>query len=52
MARNNKQIKNMTVKQLIRKRNKLVVLAIRLQGEEEKAVRIAIQIIDTILDNK
>jgi hypothetical protein len=42
----------MTKKQLIRKRNKLVMIAIRLKGEEEKAVRIAIQIIDTILDNK
>jgi hypothetical protein len=42
----------MTIKQLIRKRNKLVTIAIRLKGEEQKAVEMAIQIIDTILNNK
>ena len=42
----------MTLKQLIRKRNILVQMAINIQGEQKKAIDLAIQIIDTILDNK
>lgn len=42
----------MTAKQLIRKRNILVQMAVNLQGEQQKAVNLAIQIIDSILDNK
>jgi hypothetical protein len=42
----------MTKKQLIRKRNKLVMIAIRLKGEEQKAIELAVQIMDSIIDNK
>lgn len=42
----------MTTKQLIRKRNILVQMAVNLRGEQQKAVNLAIQIIDSILDNK
>ena len=41
----------MTFKQLCRKRNKLVMLSLKLKGEEQKAVEIAIHIIDLHLDN-
>jgi hypothetical protein len=41
----------MTIKQLIRKRNKLVNLASKLKGEELKAVEFSIYIIDVYLDN-
>ena len=40
----------MTIKQLCRKRNKLVNLAIKLTGEELKAVEFAIYLIDVYLD--
>ena len=40
----------MTIKQLCRKRNKLVTLAIKLTGEELKAVEFAIYLIDVYLD--
>ena len=42
----------MTTKQLIRKRNILVQMSVNLRGEQQKAVNLAIQIIDSILDNK
>jgi hypothetical protein len=42
----------MTIKQLIRKRNILVQIAVNLKAEDLKAVNLAIQIIDSILDNK
>jgi hypothetical protein len=42
----------MTIKQLCRKRNKLVILALKLKGEEQKAVYLSIFIIDTILNQK
>ena len=41
----------MTKKQLTRKRNKLVSISFKLKGEDQKAVELAIQIIDTILNN-
>ena len=40
----------MTIKQLCRKRNKLVSLSIKLTGEELKAVEFAIYLIDVYLD--
>lgn len=40
----------MTIKQLCRKRNKLVTLASKLRGEELKAVEFAIYLIDVYLD--
>ena len=40
----------MTIKQLCRKRNKLVSLATKLNGENKKAVELAIFIIDLHLD--
>ena len=40
----------MTIKQLCRKRNKLVTLASKLTGEELKAVEFAIYLIDVYLD--
>jgi hypothetical protein len=42
----------MTIKQLCRKRNKLVTLALKLKAEEQKSVYLAIFIIDIILDQK
>jgi hypothetical protein len=42
----------MTIKQLCRKRNKLVMLSLKLKGEEQKAVDFAIYLIDLHLDNK
>lgn len=44
------KLKNMTIKQLCRKRNKLVILSLKLKGEEQKAVDFAILLIDSILD--
>jgi hypothetical protein len=41
----------MTIKQLCRKRNKLVMLSLKLNGEEQKAVDFAIYLIDAYLDN-
>jgi hypothetical protein len=40
----------MTIKQLCRKRNKLVTLSLKLKGEEKKSIDLAIFIIDTLLD--
>jgi hypothetical protein len=40
----------MTIKQLCRKRNKLVMLSSKLAGEEQKAVDFAIYLIDSYLD--
>jgi hypothetical protein len=40
----------MTIKQLCRKRNKLVSLASKLTGEELKAIEFAIYLIDIYLD--
>jgi hypothetical protein len=40
----------MTIKQLCRKRNKLVMLSSKLTGEEQKAVDFAIYLIDSYLD--
>ena len=40
------------MKQFLRKRNKLVTLAIKLKGEELKAVELAIAIMDSIIDNE
>jgi hypothetical protein len=40
----------MTIKQLCRKRNKLVTLSSKLTGEELKAVEFAIYLIDVYLD--
>jgi len=40
----------MTIKQLCRKRNKLVMLSSKLTGEEQKAVEFAIYLIDSYLD--
>lgn len=40
----------MTIKQLIRKRNKLVSLSTKLKGEEQKAVDFTIYLIDCYLD--
>jgi len=40
----------MTIKQLCRKRNKLVMLSLKLKGEEQKAVDFAIYLIDNYLD--
>lgn len=40
----------MTIKQLCRKRNKLVTLASKLKGEELKSVEFAIYLIDVYLD--
>ena len=40
----------MTTKQLCRKRNKLVMLSLKLKGEEQKAVDFAIYLIDNYLD--
>jgi len=40
----------MTIKQLYRKRNKLVMLCYKLKGEEQKAVDFAIYLIDAYLD--
>jgi hypothetical protein len=40
----------MTIKQLCRKRNKLVALSSKLTGEEQKAVEFAIYLIDSYLD--
>jgi hypothetical protein len=40
----------MTIKQLCRKRNKLVTLSLKLKGEEKKSVDLVIFIIDTLLD--
>jgi hypothetical protein len=42
----------MTIKQLCRKRNKLVVLCSKLKGEEKKSVDLAIRLIDLILDDE
>ena len=42
----------MTIKQLCRKRNKLVMLSLKLNGEEQKAVDFAIYLIDLHLDNQ
>ena len=41
----------MTIKQLCRKRNKLVMLSLKLNGEVQKAVDFAIYLIDAYLDN-
>jgi len=41
----------MTIKQLCRKRNKLVVLSLKLKGEEQKSVEFAIYLIDNYLDS-
>jgi hypothetical protein len=41
----------MTIKQLCRKRNKLVTLSIKLEGEQKKAVDFAIFLIDLYLDD-
>jgi hypothetical protein len=38
------------MKQILRKRNKLVQMAIRLRGEELKAVEFSIKLIDFMLD--
>ncbi len=38
------------MKQILRKRNKLVQMAIRLRGEELKAVEFSINLIDFMLD--
>ena len=40
----------MTTKQLCRKRNKLVMLSLKLTGEQQKAVDFAIYLIDSYLD--
>ena len=40
----------MTIKQLCRKRNKLVMLSTKLKGEDQKAVDFAIYLIDVYLD--
>lgn len=40
----------MTIKQLCRKRNKLVMLSSKLTGEKQKAVDFAIYLIDSYLD--
>jgi len=40
------------MKKFLRKRNKLVALAIKLKGEELKAVEMAITIMDCIIDNQ
>jgi ubiquitin C-terminal hydrolase len=40
----------MTIKQLCRKRNKLVTLSSKLSGEQQKAVEFAIYLIDIYLD--
>ena len=40
----------MTIKQLCRKRNKLVTLSSKLKGEELKSVEFAIYLIDSYLD--
>ena len=40
----------MTIKQLCRKRNKLVTMSSKLTGEELKAVEFAIYLIDVYLD--
>jgi hypothetical protein len=40
----------MTIKQLCRKRNKLVTLSLKLTGEDLKAVEFAISLIDFYLD--
>jgi hypothetical protein len=40
----------MTIKQLCRKRNKLVSLSLKLKGEELKAVEFSIYLIDVYLD--
>lgn len=42
----------MTIKQLCRKRNKLVMLATKLRGEEKHAVDIAVYLIDMYLDGE
>jgi len=42
----------MTIKQLCRKRNKLVMLSSKLKGEEKKSVDLAIRLIDLILDDE
>jgi ribosomal protein L30E len=42
----------MTIKQLCRKRNKLVVLSSKIKGEEKKSVELAIHLIDLILDDE
>ena len=42
----------MSIKQLCRKRNKLVMLSTKLKGEEQKAVDFAIYLIDLHLDNQ
>lgn len=41
----------MTIKQICRKRNKLVMLSLKLKGEEQKAVDFTIYLIDLHLDN-
>jgi hypothetical protein len=40
----------MTIQQLCRKRNKLVMLSSKLEGEQKKAVDFAIFLIDLYLD--
>lgn len=42
----------MTKKQLIRKRNKLVQISTALSGENQKAIELAIALLDYIIDNK
>jgi hypothetical protein len=42
----------MTIKELCRSRNKLVMLSFKLKGEEQKAVDFSIQLIDLYLDGK
>ena len=41
----------MTIKQLCRKRNKLVSLATKIKGEEQKALELCIKLIDIFIDN-
>ena len=41
-----------TSKQFLRKRNKLVQMAINLNGEELKSIELAIKIIDLLIDKK
>jgi hypothetical protein len=40
------------MKKILIKRNKLVMLAIKLKGKEKEAVEFAIKLIDAIIDNE
>jgi hypothetical protein len=39
-------------KEILRKRNKLVMLSLKLKGEELKAIELSIKIIDMIIDKE